>query len=130
MARPSGVRTRTSDLIATRTSNGKYILHSFVAVIACPYRVLIHLQGLDRPLCITSGPPRTSNMETPANAMLLEQSNCHELGPMIRCYSSSQWGTLFACSICRDQGHEKEKWGSKFENPNSNLENKSKSKSN
>lgn len=66
--------------MVTRTSNGKYILHSCIAIIACPYRVLIHLQGLDRPLRIISGPPRTSNMEIPANAMLLEQSNCHELG--------------------------------------------------
>jgi len=65
-------------------------------------------------------------MEIPANTMLLEQSNCHELGPMIRCYSSSQWGTLFASSICRDQGHEKEKWGSKFENPKFRFGKKSK----
>lgn len=39
--------------------------------------------------CRPSGPSRSRNMEIPTNAMLLEQSNCLKLGPMIRCYSSS-----------------------------------------
>jgi hypothetical protein len=46
-------------------------------------------------------------MEILANAMLLEQSNCLELGPMIRCYSFFPYGVWRSTEVvysCRGTG--------------------------
>jgi hypothetical protein len=46
-------------------------------------------------------------MEILTNAMLLEQSNCLELGPMIRCYSFFPYGVWRSTEVvynCRGTG--------------------------
>lgn len=58
---------------------------------------------------------RARKLEILTNAMLLEQSNCLELGPMIRCYCSFPMRILTRplhipfCSIDRGQDHRKRK---------------------
>lgn len=85
-ARLSGVRARESDFIGFWYWQRRKI-HPTLGPSP-----ITHLGSSVR--AFFSGPSRARNMEISANAMLLEQSNCLELGPMIRCYSSSLWGRL------------------------------------